>query len=127
MGAPGVGRRAADAAPDLGAPPRREELKDGWESPAWEELQKWTDDELRDLREHFEGTRSSATATTNRRMRPGVIAEDAVRRAKQLAAMDCRVGCRPCIWTVGSSVWAGMAGYTAPQHRLPIGAAVAWP
>jgi hypothetical protein len=40
------------------------------ESPAWEELQQWTDEKLRDLREHFEGTRSSATAT-NRRMRPG--------------------------------------------------------
>jgi hypothetical protein len=41
------------------------------ESPAWEELQQWTDEKLRDLREHLEGTRSSATATTNRRMRPG--------------------------------------------------------
>src|SRR3954452_10389510 len=26
------------------------------ESPAWEELQQWTEDELRDLREHLEGT-----------------------------------------------------------------------
>ena len=26
------------------------------ESPVWEELQHWTDDELRDLREHSEGT-----------------------------------------------------------------------
>ena len=34
---------------------------------------------------HVEGTRSSATATTNRRTPPGVIAEDAERRAERLS------------------------------------------
>ena len=67
---------------------RREELKNGWDSPAWDELHQWTDEELRDLDEHFEGDPVFGNRDDEPKDATGVIAEEAEHRAKHLAAMD---------------------------------------